>query len=167
MFTRDLHWSLSLARSLKSISPHPISLKSIFILPTHLHLGLPSGLLPCGFPTKPYMHSSPHACYMPCHSYRPWLGHSNYTWQRVQAVDLLIMQFSMRSCYFIHLQHPVLKHPQSCSSLNVRDQVSHPYRTTGKIIVLYILIFMFLDSDEKTKGSGLNGSKHYLNSVSS
>jgi hypothetical protein len=23
-----------------------------------------------------------------------------------------------------------------CSSLNVTDQVSHPYRTTGKIIVL-------------------------------
>jgi hypothetical protein len=23
----------------------------------------------------------------------------------------------------------------------VRDQVSHPYKTTGKIIVLYILIF--------------------------
>jgi hypothetical protein len=32
-----------------------------------------------------------------------------------------------------------------CFSLNVRDQVSHPYRTTGKIIVLYILIFMFFD----------------------
>jgi hypothetical protein len=32
-----------------------------------------------------------------------------------------------------------------CSSLNVRDQVSHPYRTTGKIIVLYILISAFLD----------------------
>jgi hypothetical protein len=30
-----------------------------------------------------------------------------------------------------------------CSSLNVRDEVSHPYRTTGSIIVLYILIFMF------------------------
>jgi hypothetical protein len=28
----------------------------------------------------------------------------------------------------------------------VTDQVSHPYKTTGKIIVLYILIFVFLDS---------------------
>jgi phosphoglycerol transferase MdoB-like AlkP superfamily enzyme len=32
------------------------------------------------------------------------------------------------------------------SSLNVRDQVSHPYKTTVKIIVLYILIFKFLDN---------------------
>jgi len=31
------------------------------------------------------------------------------------------------------------------SSVNVRDQVSHPYKTTGKITVLYILIFMFLE----------------------
>jgi hypothetical protein len=28
----------------------------------------------------------------------------------------------------------------------VRDQVSHPYKTTGKITVLYILIFVFLGS---------------------
>jgi hypothetical protein len=32
-------------------------------------------------------------------------------------------------------QHPVPKHPQS----NVTDQVSHPYKTVGKILVLYIL----------------------------
>ena len=31
-------------------------------------------------------------------------------------------------------------------SLNVSDQVSHPYKTMGKIMVLYILIFQFLDS---------------------
>jgi hypothetical protein len=38
-----------------------------------------------------------------------------------------------------------------CSSLNVSDQVPHPYRTTGKIIVLHILMFMFLDSRREDK----------------
>jgi hypothetical protein len=39
-----------------------------------------------------------------------------------------------------------------CSSRNVRDQVSHPYRTTGKIIVSYILMFMFLDTIQHKYG---------------
>jgi hypothetical protein len=32
---------------------------------------------------------------------------------------------------------------------------------------LYILIYKFLTPDEKTGGSGPNGSKHYQNSISS
>jgi hypothetical protein len=38
-----------------------------------------------------------------------------------------------------------------CSSLNVRDQVSHPYRTKGKIIYLNISVFKILDSRREEK----------------
>ena len=46
------HLSLSWASPIQSIYPHTTSWRSILILSTHLRLGLPSGLLPSGFPTK-------------------------------------------------------------------------------------------------------------------
>jgi hypothetical protein len=62
-------------------------------------------------------------------------------------------------CSFLHSHvTPTLFHPNIllstlfsntlslCSSLNVRDQVSCPYKTTGKVVVLYILMFTFFDS---------------------
>ena len=46
------HLSLSWASPIQSIYLHPTSWRSILILSTHLRLGLPSGLLPFGFPSK-------------------------------------------------------------------------------------------------------------------
>jgi hypothetical protein len=54
------------------------------------------------------------------------------------------VQLSPFSCYFIPLwskyssENPVLKHLSLCSSLNVRDQVSHPYKTHIIIIIITI-----------------------------
>jgi len=45
------HLSLSWVSSIQSIYPNPTSWRSSLIS-THLRLGLPSGLLPSGFPTK-------------------------------------------------------------------------------------------------------------------
>ena len=50
------------------------------------------------------------------------------------------------------------------SSLNVSDQVSHPYKTTSKVLILYIVNSKFSDIKPKTKYSPTNGSKHSLTS---
>jgi hypothetical protein len=44
ILSRSSFWPLSWARSIQSIPPHPISLRSILILSSHLRLGLPSGI---------------------------------------------------------------------------------------------------------------------------
>ena len=46
------HLSLSYASPIQSIYSHPTSWRAILILSIHLRLGLPSGLLPSGFPSK-------------------------------------------------------------------------------------------------------------------
>ena len=46
------HLSLSRASLIQSIPPHRTSWRSIFMLSSHLCLGLPSGLFLSGFPTK-------------------------------------------------------------------------------------------------------------------
>ena len=54
------HLSLFWASPIHSIYPHPTSWRSVVTLSTHLRLGLPSGLLPSGFPTKTLYAPSPH-----------------------------------------------------------------------------------------------------------
>jgi len=51
-FTSARHVSLSWARKIQSLTPHPTSWRSILILFSHLRLGLPSVLFPSVFPIK-------------------------------------------------------------------------------------------------------------------
>jgi len=55
------------------------------------------------------------------------------------AVSPSVPPLPLRSKYCLQL--PVLKHLNLRPHIIVKDQVSHPYKTKGKIMVLYILIF--------------------------
>lgn len=68
-------------------------------------------------------------------------------WRAVHIVKLLINEFSPSLCYLRSLrsrcsQHLVFK---LCSCLRGRDHVSHPHKTTGKIVVVCILTITFFD----------------------
>ena len=53
-----------------------------------------------------------------------------------------------------------------CHSLGVRDQVSHPYKTTSKIVFLQIFIFVFLKSKRVDKmATGISGVQSVFNFV--
>jgi hypothetical protein len=96
----------------------------------------------------------------------PWLDHSNYVWRRVQVMKLLNVQFfqppitSLLFGPYILLSILLSNTFSLCSSLNVREQVPHPYRTTGHIVVLCILIFTFINSRHEDK---LFWTRKYLN----
>lgn len=95
------------SRWIQSRPPHPISLKYI-------------GPFLLAFPPTPCMQSfSPHTCYMPCLSHPPSLDHSNYIWQRVHIM-YLIMQFSPTSYYYlIHLTIPIFSSAPFSQTLSV------------------------------------------------
>jgi len=126
------------ARAIQSMPPHHTSWRSISISFSLLHQGLPSCLFPSCFLTNPVCtFTLPHACHMTCPSHCSWFDHQNNIWWAVHIINLFSTLFS--------------KTLSLCSSLNVRDQGSYWYRTTGQIIVLYNLTFIFLNSNLEDK----------------
>ena len=113
-----------------------------------LHLGLPTGLFPSGFPTKTLYTTLFSSICTTCPDHLILL---NFITETVLGEEYWSLSSSL--CSFLHslvtssllgpniLLNTLFSKTLSLrSSLKVSDQVSHPYKTTGKFIVLYICI---------------------------
>jgi hypothetical protein len=97
------------------------------------------------------------------------LDNSNYTWQRVQIMKLLVMQLSAPSCHSILLwskyspQHPVLKHPQFMFLRLMSETMFHIHiEPHAKLQSCISHPLHFSTADKKTEGSGPNCSMHFV-----
>ena len=122
-----IHLSLSWVPSMQSMPSHPTSWISIYILPSHLCLGLPGGLFPWVSPQKPCIHLSLLSATWPAHLILLYL----ITWTRLHEMH---RSLSTSLCSFLHshvtsfLLSPIIllstilsKTLSLCSSLIVTD----------------------------------------------
>ena len=138
---------------------------SILILSSNLRLDLPNGLFPSGYPTKTLY--AP--LFSPIHVTCP--AHLIFLDLITRKIFGEYRSLSSSLCSFLHslvlssLLGPNILFstlfsyiPSLRSSLNVSDQVSHPYKTTGKTIVVYLSLHFCLVNC-RTKYSAPNDNK--------
>ena len=143
-FTSACYPSLSWARSIQSMPPshfwrtNLVSFPHISPRKTCMHLSSPPHILPA-LPISSFSIWSPkHLVTSIDHYVLHYAGFSTPVTSSLLDPNIL---FRTLFSNILSLR----------SSLNVSNHVSHPHTTRGKIIVLYVLIFIFLDSKLKVK----------------
>jgi hypothetical protein len=146
-----VHNITPLSQVIQATPSHPISFRSAFILVSHLRLGLPSGLLSLDFPAKMlrgFLIPSIRATFLPHlillhfitviifgEEYKLWNSLCNFFSCLVTSSPLGPNTLLSTLLLYTH-NFP--------SSLGLSDHVSHPYITTGKIIVRpYVSVQVF------------------------
>jgi hypothetical protein len=150
-FTTDCHLSLSWTGTIKSNH-------TAYFLMVYYNIILSTRGSAKWFPDFGFLTKTLYACYIshtrytphPSHSYRFY--HPNNTGLAVQTIKFLIMKFSPLPCHLVPLrpkyspQHLIIKHSQSTFLPQCERPSFTPTKATGKIIVLYIFICIFLNS---------------------
>jgi len=95
---------------------------------------LPKTLYTCDLPRTRYVPRPSYSRFLLPEQY--WVSNTDHAALIMQLPPIPCLLVPHRPKYFP--QHPLLRHPQP-AFLSVSDQVSHPYRTTGRVIVLYSL----------------------------
>jgi hypothetical protein len=115
--------------------------------------GLPSGLFLKVSPAKPCMFlSPPRTCYMSRPSYSSWFYHRIIFGKNYRSLSSSLYSFlhSLVTPFLLDpniLLNSLFSETLSLrSSLDVSDQMSHPYKTTRKFIVVCIFRFVFFNS---------------------
>ena len=169
-FTTACHLSLSWASSIQSMPQHPTSWRPILILFPY------SPIYAWVFEVVSFRQVSPpklciHISSPPCVLHVPPISlfsiwSPEQYWVRKTSLSSSLRSF-LHSLVTLSLLSPnILLYTLFSNILSLRsflsvgNHVSVPYKTNGKIIVLSILIFKFLDSKLKRKYSAPIDSKH-------
>jgi len=169
-FTTAYNLSIPLARSIQSTPSHRISWRSILTLLFHLCLSLPSGIFPSGFTTKilstPLL--SPIRATCPAHLILLDFITRKVLIERYGSLNSWLCSLLSSHFYLSHLVPNIFLYTlfsntfSRRSSLNVCDQVSHPYDQQAKLYFCTSKPLNFRATNWKTKCSAPNDSKHLL-----
>jgi hypothetical protein len=146
-FIRAFHCSLSWARSIQRMQPQAEIHFNIIYSPTSWS----SYWFSSQYPLRVCIHLT-HSCYMPCPSHYPdfiiliTVGEGCKLWSSLLCSCFQPPVSSSLFRPYILLSVLLANTFSLYSSVNIKNQVSHPYKTTGKIIVLNVVIFTFSGS---------------------